>query len=361
MRGVLSFCAEYLIIHVKKHAMERLITISGIMVRLLFACASNRGGDARSVFEEAGLELSVPDRSAVRVREDVFDRVWNEVAARSCDPDFGLHFGESMHDAAGSNILFMVMMNSSTVGKALDALSRYHSLMNDALRPRVRHAHGNVLLGWEATYGDMHFGRHATETLLCILNALFIRLTEKSCRPKTVHFQHERPANVTEHARIFQAPLHFSQPESFLVIATEDLNRPVNVADPELLGSLKAFADDLLQRRYPGGNWSDRVLGSITKGLTGKRPTIDVVSRDLAVGSRSLQNRLKEEGTTFIALLDRARKELALSLMKDEKISLYDMAFLLGFSEQSSFNHTFKRWTGSTPGAYRKDKAWKKR
>ncbi len=270
------------------------------------------------------------------------------------------HIGIGNNDAAGSNILFTVMMNCPTVGAAFDALSRYHNLMNDALRPRVKLEQGHALLGWEVTHEGVRFGRHATETLLSILNALFVRLTEKSCRPEAVHFRHKRPADTAEHARIFRAPLHFSRPESFLVLAAEDLNRPVKAADPELLGALEAFADGLLKRRYPDGTWSGRVLRSISKGLTGERPTIESVSRDLIVGSRSLQNRLKEEGTTFTALLDRARKEFALSLMKNAKMSLCDMAFLLGFSEQSSFTHTFKRWTGSTPGAYRKGRAREK-
>jgi AraC-like DNA-binding protein len=341
--------------------MGKLVTISGTMLRLLSACAVMCGSDARTVFEEAGLDVPAPDSRAVRVRGDVFDRVWNGVAALSGDRDFGLHFGEGLQDAAGSGILFMVMMNRPTVGAALDALIKYHDLMNDALRPQVERAQGRVLLGWEVAHEGVRFGRHASETLLCVLNALFVRLTEKSCRPMAVHFQHEKPADVAEHERIFRAPLRFSQPESRLVLAKEDLERPVSVADPELLAALESFADKLLMKRHAGGSWSDRVLRSISKALKGNRPTVEDVARDLAIGGRTLQNRLREEGVTFAALLDRARKELALSLMENQMMPLYDAAFLLGFSEQSAFNHAFRRWTGSTPGEYRRGRASGKR
>jgi AraC-like DNA-binding protein len=103
--------------------------------------------------------------------------------------------------------------------------------------------------------------------------------------------------------------------------------------------------------------FSERVLHSLLRRMNGRRPSIKAVAGELAVGVRSLQKKLKEERTTFTELLDQVRKELVHSLLADPKMSFTDMAFLLGFSEQSSFNHAFRRWTGSTPKAYRRYRA----
>ncbi|RJP95202.1 MAG: AraC family transcriptional regulator [Desulfobacteraceae bacterium] len=65
--------------------------------------------------------------------------------------------------------------------------------------------------------------------------------------------------------------------------------------------------------------------------------------------------KLRKEETTFTHLFDQIRKTTALTYLKDPEVSICDIALLLGFSEQSAFNHAFKRWTGTTPGKYKKD------
>jgi AraC-like DNA-binding protein len=334
--------------------MDRTATVSGTLLRMLSAYASGKDIDTQTVFGAAGLDVSLPGSHAVKVSGEVFDRVWNEVASLSEDRDFGLHFAEGLHYVAMNHILFLVVMNCPDVGSALDALARYHSLMNDALRPKIVPGQNQALLGWETAQKKVRFGRHADEALLCMLNSVFVRLTEGTCRPIEVHFRHERPDDVSEHARIFQVPLRFSQSQSALVLHGQDLDRPVCTADTGLLKTLEGYAQGLLHAIYLPDTWSDRVMKSLFKMMNVRRPTIDAVAKDLAVGVRSMQKRLKEEGTTFSELLDRARKDLVHALLEDPEVSFVDMAFMLGFSEQSAFNHAFRRWTGSTPRAFRR-------
>jgi AraC-like DNA-binding protein len=63
----------------------------------------------------------------------------------------------------------------------------------------------------------------------------------------------------------------------------------------------------------------------------------------------TLQRRLRQEGTSYQSLLDEIRRELALDYLRDGKHSIADVAFLLGFSDQSNFTRAFRRWTGTTP------------
>jgi AraC-like DNA-binding protein len=88
--------------------------------------------------------------------------------------------------------------------------------------------------------------------------------------------------------------------------------------------------------------------------MQGEKPIADAVALDLAISTRHLQSKLKAEGTTYRHLLDQVRKELALDYLKRPEMTMFDIAFLLGFSEQSTFNHAFKRWTGSSPKEYQK-------
>jgi AraC-like DNA-binding protein len=97
----------------------------------------------------------------------------------------------------------------------------------------------------------------------------------------------------------------------------------------------------------------DRLVSLLPSG----RPQASVIAEQLGMSERSLRRRLLEEGTNFAELLDRLRKRLALRYLDDEHVSLKQIAWLLGYSELGAFNHAFKRWTGTSPGQMRRQRA----
>ena len=98
---------------------------------------------------------------------------------------------------------------------------------------------------------------------------------------------------------------------------------------------------------------AERVQRELARQLKGEEPTITTVARSLAVSVRSLQARLREEGTSYQTLLDEVRKELAQQHLKSGRHTVADVAYLLGFSEPSAFSRSFKKWTGLAPQLYR--------
>lgn len=86
--------------------------------------------------------------------------------------------------------------------------------------------------------------------------------------------------------------------------------------------------------------------------LRGEKPLLVAISAELAVSSRTLQNKLRNENTTYQSLLGRVRKGLALEYLQKPEYGVCEIAFLLGFSKHSAFNHVFKRWTGDSPSEY---------
>ncbi len=87
--------------------------------------------------------------------------------------------------------------------------------------------------------------------------------------------------------------------------------------------------------------------------LPGGRVQAAAIAQRLGVSVRSLTRHLAEEGTTFSETLDSMRNRLALRYLADERISLQQIAWLLGYSEVGAFNHAFKRWFGTSPGRAR--------
>jgi AraC-like DNA-binding protein len=81
------------------------------------------------------------------------------------------------------------------------------------------------------------------------------------------------------------------------------------------------------------------------------------VAGELGLSARTLRRRLEAEGTSFQRLLDETRFALAEAYLARGPVSTPELAFMLGFSEASAFHRAFRRWTGTTPGAYVRERA----
>ena len=134
---------------------------------------------------------------------------------------------------------------------------------------------------------------------------------------------------------------------------TSDLDRPVRAANAALLTMFVQHADDALGRLDERGPVSRRLLQVLATRLQGGAPTLEQVARALAMSPRSLQRALRDEGMSYQALLDVARRDLAMRHLDAPDGSAAEVAFLLGFADASAFTRSFRRWTGSTPGAWR--------
>ena len=139
-----------------------------------------------------------------------------------------------------------------------------------------------------------------------------------------------------------------------MVFRKETLDQPIHSADPAYLSAHESLAGDLMKGLTTEGTIMPRVTALVERTiLKGGQPRIATVAKDLAVSVRMLQLLLKGEGGSFREIVNDTRKRLAKRFLGKPDASLCDVAFLLGFSEQSAFNHAFRRWTGQTPREYR--------
>lgn len=329
-------------------------TVSTSLVHVLLKYAALSGGDARAICERVGLDPSALNEAQARIDLTLFDALWTEIARSLSDPDFGLHLAEwSRQAVGGGDVLSAVMMNSRTIGDAMRKLARYHDLATDGVRLELVQQGELFLYAWYPTHADMPPNRHYAEAILGMLVISLRNLTENQMQFHEIRFRHRRPKDLSLHQRILGAPLAFEQPRNELVIRSQEIERPIFLANPALLERLEQFAQEQLADLYSPHTWADRVVQIIAKMLLGgDKPAINTIAYELAISARQLQNKLKQEGVTYRALLDQVRKEIALGYLNKPGATICDIAFLLGFSEQSAFNHAFKRWTGSTPREY---------
>ncbi len=99
--------------------------------------------------------------------------------------------------------------------------------------------------------------------------------------------------------------------------------------------------------------FGDRACAVLLEALPSGQVGVDAVARRLAVSTRTLQRRLRDEGTSFQALVRATRLRLARHYLRQPNLTSTEIAFLLGFEEPTSFFRAFQRWTGETPQAVR--------
>lgn len=105
----------------------------------------------------------------------------------------------------------------------------------------------------------------------------------------------------------------------------------------------------LLQRLRPERSVAERVRAHLAPALTEGEPQESLIARQLGMSPRTLQRYLRAEGVTFGKILDEVRRELALHYLRDRTLGVTAVAFLLGYSDPSTFFRAFRRWTGTTP------------
>ena len=136
-------------------------------------------------------------------------------------------------------------------------------------------------------------------------------------------------------------------------LSAEDLSAPNTSSDPALLALLEHHANQAISGRQPLQGLPGLVRQRLRESLGRRLPSIQEMARRLRLSPRTLQRRLSEEGTSFQQQLDAVREELARVYVQESKLPLGEVAYLLGYSELSTFLRAFRRWTGKTPSQFR--------
>lgn len=331
-------------------------TFSVAIVRDIVQYGVAQGVKADALCRAAGIDadwLEDPDRL---VFSTVLQNLWREAVVQTGDRDLGLHIGEAF-ELSAIGIVGYVLLNCKTYGQVLEKLCQYTQLFSRGVTLHHQVIDGEVYCDCDVV-GDLKNylldePRHPIESTFAALFTATQQLTGHDLDAQAVWFQHPAPSDISEHERIFQAPVQFSQPANRIVLNTPCLDWSVRSANPNLLSVFEAHAITMLAAQNQPQSYSQQVMQAIAQALQGEVPTLEAIARSLMTSERQLQRELQTEHTTYQQLLDETRKELAFQSLKDPGASIHEVAFLLGFSEPSAFHRAFKRWTGQTPRSYR--------
>ncbi|MBS1727401.1 MAG: AraC family transcriptional regulator ligand-binding domain-containing protein [Armatimonadetes bacterium] len=192
----------------------------------------------------------------------------------------------------------------------------------------------------------------ATDITFATLVELGRRGTRQRICP--VRIELARPiAEPYQYESYFGCPVHFAAKRNELVLKSSDLDRPFPGHNPEILAILTPALASALEELQPARSVSEQVKTVLKRHLASGRPEIAQVADELGTSDRTLQRRIKEDGTSFRNLLAAARRELGHQLLSDPAIQYDEVAFMLGFQDTSSFHRAFREWEGMTPNNWR--------
>jgi AraC-like DNA-binding protein len=328
-------------------------TVLTVSSRALLDACDALGMDTEAILAAAGLtrtEVADPDG---RIHVDAMAALWREVFARSAKPDLALHAVRALPFGAYKVIDFLAR-TSDSIGAALERISRYFPLINSVIELPIELAGDRARLDVVDRRGPGKIPRaYAEYTLAAVV--LRTRIAVGAEFPLVrVDFAFEAPPDDAEHVRTFGCPVRFGTERTGIVLAREVWDTPVARDDSGLAAVLERHAQMLMAEVPRASDAIERVRATIRQQLAGGDPSLDSVARALGTSRRSLQRRLATEDLTYAQVLDDVRSTMARAYLAEREVSIAEVAYLLGFSEQSSFTRAFRRWTGVAPAEFRR-------
>ncbi len=162
------------------------------------------------------------------------------------------------------------------------------------------------------------------------------------------------PADVSPYERFYGGEVQFGGTACSMAFGLDLLSTPLLEPEPSLVEALDEKAHNLLSSLSRQGEIDETLYQATMHAINIGNPSADAVAEQLNCSRRTLLRRLSRHGKTFQLVRDECRLELARSYLSDPQLRMADIAGLLGYTEQAAFSRAFKRWTGQTPGQFRR-------
>lgn len=331
------------------------VQVLAVASRAVLGAFESLSLDGDALLAEVGLDRASLDDPDRRIPATAADGLWQAAFARSRDPNLALHAAERL-ELGAYRVIDHLAGHAPTLGRAFERIAAYFALVDPRAKIEIGEQGELWSIGIAATLPGVALPLAAIEYTFA---ALYLRTRAGLAidyRPVQVDFAAAPPEAITEHQRVFGCPLRFA-PEvrrSALLIRREDWERaPGRRTDPSLFEVLDQHAALLLAKLPPASPLLADVREAVGAELRDGEATLARVGKRLGMSGRTLQRRLDEHQLEFRAIVDEVAAELAKAYLRDPRLGLGEIAFLLGFADQSAFTRAFKRWTGMTPGRWR--------
>lgn len=326
--------------------------VTSLFARKMVAAAGT-GIDPRATLALAGIDHAAPWDPKHMIPAVAYYEMLEAMAKEIDVTELPVHVGASMRcDEYGA--LGLAWKAAPTLRGSCVRIERYARLWTGVVSYELReHPRGTLYILHRE--GERRLGlRLSNEATLASSVALSREVCPVAFAPLEVFLRHPAPKSKAFHEAWFGCPVTFAAELDALLISHDDMARPNILGDQGISRYLASHLDAELADIAVPPPLVREAKEAIAQSLSEGAPRMADVAKGLGLSARSFHRRLSEHGVSFQTLTEETRRELSEALLRNEQYSLAEVAFLTGFSEQSSFTRAFKRWLGRTPASYRK-------
>jgi len=333
----------------KRQARPATLRVGGAAA--ILAVLQDFGVDPDEVLTEAGIDRELfadPDNLITYAARD---RLFRQCVSRTGCQYFGLLVGQRMNLKA-LGLVGLLMRTSPNAGRALVSIVNLLHLHSQGAVMALRVDEDVAML----TYDAFEPGLEATDQTGAGAVAMMLNVMRTLCgpdfRPIEASFGHRRPADIEPFRKFFKVPLYFDAEHYALVFSRDWLDVRPPGADDELQQLLQKQVD-VLESRYSLA-FPDQVRQVLRSALVTGYFSESEIAALFSMHSHTFRRRLDASATSFHELVDECRFEMAREMLLNTSLSVSEISASMGYSRASSFIRAFRRWSGVTPGEWRK-------
>jgi AraC-like DNA-binding protein len=322
-----------------------------IAVRSLIDTVEQAGITRESLLYAAGFDERRPYQHEARVEPDELDALIDAALILTTDESLGLRMGK-LATLVTYNLAGHLVVHASTLREGIESLTRFHRLLVDRLFWQLHEHEQTASLVFHIAPGSPACRRFRAEVVAGSFYRI-LRHFDRNARPQTVAFDFGAPAYAEEYSRVFGGAERFDQSFTGIVFNRNLLDTVQLHQDPEFHAALCAQAEKRVLRMTRTIRYTERVREYALSCAPRDRRNMEAVAHGLGLSARSLRRRLGEEGSSYADVIAGVLATLAKRLISEEAHSIEATAYAMGYSDPTAFHRAFKRWTGSTPAAFR--------
>ncbi len=326
-------------------------TVSMSFVR---AAVARLSAEARArVLRVSGIPAELLGVPNARVPAASFSALWLAVAGELDDEFFGL---DRRRMKCGSfAMLCHSVLHGETLGGALRRTLKGLAVLLDDVSAELEVEGPVASVRVENRIEDAEARRFADETLLVMVHGLMCWLVGRRIALELAEFAHPRPGHAREYAVMFSEHLRFDAERTRIHFDARQLAAPVVQDEATLKKFLRTAPQSVFLKYKNEESWTARLRRRLRASVGRPEwPLLEDVARELRVAPTTLRRRLEAEGTSYRGIKDDLRRDAAVHYLCGSRLSVAEIAGLLGFQETSAFHRAFKKWSGVQPGEYRR-------
>lgn len=323
-------------------------------MRPAFEASLQYGLTERQIEQAVGWRRAHLSTTGATVSGESTYRHMELMASRPDYPDFVLA-AVRLHTASSLGVVGLACKSCSTLGEAFVCHQRFQHLTNRTASYAASARDGQVTIT-ETRFGEPRLGSLLISDYTMLVAVHLLRLIAAET-PRVIKVRSRRASipdhEVAAYEAFLGAPVEVGAEHAQVVLSGASLLTPVVTADTELADYFQAVMHQASGFEPGEPELVEDVRREIRARLIHGPPSAGGIAQSLGLGHRTLQRRLGELGHTYASLLEDTRRRMAENLLAENQLSLAEVAYVLGYAEQSSFHRAFRRWHDTTPAAFR--------